>query len=318
MGKAPAGLLVDTSRIAAILAVSSLAAACSAVAPVSSFGTYQPSTSSVVEQTTPAEGGITVVEKTGPGTPMAIAPLAYGAETGGAEPAGEATIASAGGQPIGDAYEIGGRWYQPEDDPDYSAVGLASWYGEKFHGRTTSNGETFDKASITAAHPTLPLPSYVRITNRANGRSMLVRVNDRGPFHGNRLIDVSERTASILGFHRSGIAEVEIDYVGRARPDMDDEEILLASYRGDGQVPKASDGALVAMATRPAARPSPFGTLAKSVRSIGGSIKEAVPVPRIMTASAEAAEARQPTPQNASYSLFADDRISGAFDIASY
>jgi rare lipoprotein A len=99
----------------------------------------------------------------------------------------------------------------------YSAVGTASWYGPGFHGRRTAVGETFDMEALTAAHPTLPLPSTVRVTNLANQRSVTVRVNDRGPFVGGRVIDVSAKTARALGFYDRGLARVKIDYVGPAR-----------------------------------------------------------------------------------------------------
>lgn len=98
----------------------------------------------------------------------------------------------------------------------YSAVGVASWYGAGFHGRRTADGETFDMNSLTAAHRTLPLPCNVRVTNLANHRSIVVRVNDRGPYAGHRVIDVSAQTAKLLGFYDHGLARVKVDYVGRA------------------------------------------------------------------------------------------------------
>jgi len=98
----------------------------------------------------------------------------------------------------------------------YSAVGLASWYGPGFHGLRTADGETFDMNSLTAAHRTLPLPCRVRVTNLANHRSIVVRVNDRGPYAGRRVIDVSAKTAKLLGFYRHGLARVKVEYVGRA------------------------------------------------------------------------------------------------------
>jgi rare lipoprotein A len=102
-------------------------------------------------------------------------------------------------------------------DPAYSAVGVASWYGEDFHGRRTANGETFDMNSFSAAHPSLPLPSNVRVTNLTNHRSVVVRVNDRGPFVGGRVIDVSAKTAKTLGFYDDGLSKVKVEYVGRAQ-----------------------------------------------------------------------------------------------------
>jgi peptidoglycan lytic transglycosylase len=99
---------------------------------------------------------------------------------------------------------------------NYSAVGVASWYGEDFHGRPTANGETFNMNSLSAAHPSLPLPCNVRVTNLLNHRSIVVRVNDRGPYVGGRVIDVSAKTAKVLGFYDDGLSKVKVEYVGRA------------------------------------------------------------------------------------------------------
>lgn len=132
---------------------------------------------------------------------------------------------------IGKPYEVAGRFYVPEENINYSAVGLASWYGNDFHGRYTANGEIFDMNSISAAHPTLPLPSYVRVTNLANHRSIIVRVNDRGPYVGDRLIDVSVKTAELLGFYGHGVTRVKIDYVGRAPLEGSDDRKLVATLR---------------------------------------------------------------------------------------
>ena len=117
---------------------------------------------------------------------------------------------------VGKPYVVAGREYVPQEDVNYSAVGLASWYGDDFHGRYTANGEIFDMNSISAAHPTMPLPSYARVTNLANHRSIVVRVNDRGPYVGNRVIDVSVKTAKLLGFYGDGVTKVKVEYVGRA------------------------------------------------------------------------------------------------------
>jgi rare lipoprotein A len=103
------------------------------------------------------------------------------------------------------------------DTVKYSAVGLASWYGEDFHGRPTANGETFNMNSLSAAHPSLPLPCNVRVTNLLNHRSIVVRVNDRGPYVGGRVIDVSAKTAKVLGFYDDGLSKVKVEYVGRAQ-----------------------------------------------------------------------------------------------------
>lgn len=132
---------------------------------------------------------------------------------------------------VGKPYVVAGRTYVPEYDPHYSAVGMASWYGDDFHGRYTANGEIFDMASISAAHPTMPLPSYARVTNLRNHRSIIVRVNDRGPYAHNRLIDVSVRTAKLLGFYGHGLAKVKVEYVGRAPLAGSDDRKLLATLR---------------------------------------------------------------------------------------
>ena len=115
---------------------------------------------------------------------------------------------------LGSPYRINGVWYYPEFDPAYDTVGIASWYGRDFHGRPTANGEVFDMGLISAAHPTLPMPSLVEVTNLENGRSVNLRVNDRGPFHDNREIDLSKAAARELGFENEGLAKVRVRFVG--------------------------------------------------------------------------------------------------------
>ncbi|TXM65179.1 septal ring lytic transglycosylase RlpA family protein, partial [Methylobacterium sp. WL69] len=142
----------------------------------------------------------------------------------------------------GKPYVVAGRTYVPrEDAKGYVREGLASWYGAAFHGRMTANGEVFDRNSIAAAHPTLPLPSYARVTNLTNHRSMIVRVNDRGPYHADRIMDVSEEVAQALEFHRSGTSKVRVEYVGKASTAGSDDRKLLATLRTDG-VPAAIRG----------------------------------------------------------------------------
>jgi rare lipoprotein A len=111
---------------------------------------------------------------------------------------------------LGGPYEVFGRTYVPEDDRSYDRRGIASWYGPGFHARQTANGETYDKHDLTAAHPTLPMPSWVEVTNLDNGRQLMVRVNDRGPFVEGRIIDLSFRAAQLLGVDRTGLAEVRV------------------------------------------------------------------------------------------------------------
>ena len=113
-------------------------------------------------------------------------------------------------------YQINGVWYYPHEDKDYNATGIGSWYGEQFHNRRTANGEVFDMDIPSAAHKTLPLPSLVEVTNLDNGKKMIVRVNDRGPFVGDRIIDLSRAAAEQLGYRRQGVARVRVKYVGPA------------------------------------------------------------------------------------------------------
>lgn len=141
---------------------------------------------------------------------------------------------------VGKPYVVAGRTYVPEEDPNYRAEGLASWYGDAFHGRLTANGEVFDMTSLTAAHPTMPLPSYARVTNVANGKSVVVRVNDRGPYHGNRLIDVSNTAARLLEFRENGIGRVRVEYVGRAPLEGSDDRQLMATLRTGQPAPAPS------------------------------------------------------------------------------
>ncbi len=139
------------------------------------------------------------------------------------------------GYKLGEPYEIDHVWYFPNYDSNYDRTGVASWYGHPFHGRPTANGERYDMNDVTAAHPTLPLPSRVRVTNLENGRQLIVRVNDRGPFIDGRLIDVSRRAAQLLGFYRTGLAEVRVEYLGldHLEPDVpwpaDSPKTLLAN-----------------------------------------------------------------------------------------
>jgi len=117
---------------------------------------------------------------------------------------------------LGAPYYVAGKLYVPKDDPYYDRVGIASWYGSDFHGRLTANGEIYDQNRLTAAHPTLPLPSNVRVTNLKTGRSVVVRVNDRGPYMHDRIIDLSRTAARELGFAGKGTEHVRVTYLGPA------------------------------------------------------------------------------------------------------
>lgn len=131
---------------------------------------------------------------------------------------GQASLPSgAGGErKVGKPYQVNGVWYVPREQPGYDEIGVASWYGDEFHQKATANGETFDMNLASAAHTTLPLPSMVEVTNLDNGRKLVVRVNDRGPFVGDRIIDLSREAARQLGYERAGLARVRVRYVGPA------------------------------------------------------------------------------------------------------
>jgi rare lipoprotein A len=153
---------------------------------------------------------------------------------------GEPVPKGGGTYRVGKPYTVAGRVYVPEEDTGYRAEGMASWYGDDFHGRLTANGEVFDMASLTAAHPTLPMPSYARVTNLSNGKSLIVRVNDRGPYHGNRLIDVSNKAAELLEFKGNGVARVRVEYVARAPLEGSDDRQLMATLRTGVPAPSPS------------------------------------------------------------------------------
>ena len=118
----------------------------------------------------------------------------------------------------GQPYKVKGRWYYPKEDKKYVKVGHASWYGEAFHGRLTANGEVYDQYAISAAHQSLPLPSFIHVTNLDNGRTLVVRVNDRGPFVGDRLLDLSYGAAARLGIVEDGVVRVKIELINAASP----------------------------------------------------------------------------------------------------
>ncbi len=136
-----------------------------------------------------------------------------------------------GSYKVGVPYQVSGRWYYPRDEPGYDRTGVASWYGDDFHGRKTANGEIYDMNALSAAHTTLPMPSYVWVTNMENGRSLLVRVNDRGPYARERVIDLSRAAARALGSERRGLSQVRVRYAGAAPLNGDDrrEQAFLRS-----------------------------------------------------------------------------------------
>lgn len=143
---------------------------------------------------------------------------------------------------VGKPYKVRGKVYYPKEDKGYVKTGQASWYGDAFHGRLTANGEIYDMTHLTGAHPTMPLPSYARVTNLENGSSVMVRINDRGPYSHGRLIDLSRRAAEMLDYQSAGTAKVKVEYVGRAPLDGQDDSYLMASYRPGNRAPDPSDG----------------------------------------------------------------------------
>jgi rare lipoprotein A len=153
---------------------------------------------------------------------------------------GEPVPKGGGSYRVGKPYNINGRTYVPNENPSYRAEGIASWYGPDFHGRLTANGELYDMHAISAAHTTMPLPSYARVTNLDNGRSIVVRVNDRGPYVRNRIIDLSIGTAKALDFYGQGLARVRVEFVGRAPLEGSDDALLLATLREGSPAPAPS------------------------------------------------------------------------------
>lgn len=123
---------------------------------------------------------------------------------------------------VGNPYQIEGVWYYPAEDYSYDETGIASWYGPGFHQKATANGEVFDQNDLTAAHRTLPMPSFVRVTNLDNGRSIVIRVNDRGPYARGRIIDMSRRSAQLLGFENIGTAKVRVQIMATESRELAD------------------------------------------------------------------------------------------------
>ena len=182
-----------------------------------------------------------------------------------------ATAPAAPGVKIGKPYQIAGIWYYPKDDRDYDETGVASWYGPGFHAKSTANGEPYDMDGMTAAHKTLPLPSFVEVTNLENGRNVTLRVNDRGPFIGNRIIDLSRRSAQLVGVDRKGTARVrvrrvhpserEIARLGLGRPAA--PAVMLAERPG----------------TKPSAVPAPAPAAAAMPIAVAMPVAPVLPTP---------------------------------------
>jgi rare lipoprotein A len=235
---------------------------------------------------------------------------------------GEPIAKGGGNYKLGKPYQIAGRWYEPKHNPDYDRTGQASWYGSAFHGRRTANGEVFDMHALTAAHPTLPLPSYVRVTNLDNDHSVVVRVNDRGPFGHGRIIDVSRRTAEMLGFKRDGTAAVRVQYVDLAPIEGEDHNVLLASYRAPGAAPAGGEDTQPVMVAYAGERQQAIPALETLDATLIASGTPFDPYGALMAAEASAAvqpaaaraEPAQAVSMGLRSSYSATDRVSAAFD----
>jgi rare lipoprotein A len=186
---------------------------------------------------------------------------------------------------VGKPYQVDGIWYYPSEDYDYDETGIASWYGPNFHGKLTANGEIYDQNDVTAAHKTLPMPSFVRVTNLDNGRSIVVRINDRGPFVNGRIIDLSRQSAQLLGVIQNGTAKVRVQIM------PEESRAIAAALQGQGAggngspikaaaMPKEAVSA-ESLAPPPGAR-SVSGT---GERAVDGAMASRAPAPPVQTAA---------------------------------
>ena len=187
---------------------------------------------------------------------------------------------------VGSPYQINGVWYHPEESFTYDAVGVASWYGPGFDGKLTANGEIYDQNALTAAHPTLQMPSLVRVLNLENGRSVVVRVNDRGPFAHGRIIDVSRRAAELLGFLNQGTARVRVQV-------LTDESYAIAVEARGGDI-----GPVVAARPRENVQVASLATSAP-IATPAVPLVAPVPAPRPAAAAPAAAAPAQPAAEPA-------------------
>ena len=167
---------------------------------------------------------------------------------------------------VGNPYKVAGVWYYPKEEAGYDETGIASWYGKKFHGKYTANGEVYNMNALTAAHKTLPMPVKVRVTNLENGRSLVLRVNDRGPFVHGRIIDVSRRGAELLGFREQGIARVRVQLIEPAGKKP--RETFVAKR----PVTRAEER-VIAAAPKPSVTSQPLPTGAASVAPAAQPVK---------------------------------------------
>jgi rare lipoprotein A len=198
---------------------------------------------------------------------------------------------------VGEPYQINSTWYYPVEDYNYDETGIASWYGPGFHAKFTANGEIFDQNDLTAAHRTLPMPSFVRVTNLENGRSIVLRVNDRGPFARGRILDVSARASELLGFDRAGTARVRVQILA------EESRQVAQQMRSGVQVASAAPP----QAAQPLAAPR------------SGVVSGALPPPSAVAASPAAAPIGMPVDPTGNLRTVAPQRTqifvqAGAFE----
>ena len=189
---------------------------------------------------------------------------------------------------VGTPYQVAGIWYYPKEQPSYDETGIASWYGTEFSGRLTANGELFDRTAITGAHPTLPMPGIVRVTNLENGKSIAVRVNDRGPYANGRIIDLSERAADLLGYKIKGTARVRVTYLGRANlhgpgfaPPSQETPQEIANAVPAAPTKLISASSLAPVAGAATAPPRTISSLPKPVAQPAGTVRSEISVGQV-------------------------------------
>lgn len=230
------------------------------------------------------------------------------------------TSPSQGTFKVGNAYEIQGRRYKPFETYNHTETGIASWYGPKFHGKLTANGEIFDQNELTAAHRTIQMPSIIRVTNLENGRTLILRVNDRGPFAHDRILDVSKRAATLLGFKNKGTAKIRLEVIGDASKEVASRakqgfstkgyEVAYAQNQKLPPVPRSTpprEGVQLAssnITTTPLSRPEPVTQVSLSapntaVTPQGNIISQPVPLKKPLPVQAEALS--MPTPPQSAY-----------------
>lgn len=235
-----------------------------------------------------------------------------------------------GGQPspkyngykVGQPYQVRGVWYYPKEQPNYDEIGIASWYGDQFHNQYTADGEVFDMTLPSAAHKTLPMPSLVEVTNLTNGKKLVVRVNDRGPFVDGRIIDLSKEAAAELGFVTAGITKVRVRYIGQAAdPPGYEPRQEIASAR---KAPKAVRRP-VELAVAAPAKPVPYSQLAATPPAPpmpAPSLPRAQVAPSRATPMLQEPEAAEPAPPSAKLAdvdaLLADRTLSASTPRATY